>query len=95
MRKNLTLSEALRVRIKQLAKKNNIIKIQSKRDVVVFTYENNNFKDDFILNLIKKYGSRIKFSDGIKPMITLKIEKQGEEVLIEEVKEFLIGDSSI
>ncbi len=75
-------------RIKQLAKKNNIIKIQSKRDVVVFTYENNKFKDDFISNLIKKYGSRIKFSDGIKPMITLKIEKQGEEALIEEVKGF-------
>ncbi len=79
-------------RIKQLAKKNNIIKIQSKRDVVVFTYENNNFEDDFISNLIKKYGSRIKFSDGIKPMITLKIEKQGEEALIEEVKKFLIRD---
>ena len=31
-------------RIKQLAKKNNIIKIQSKRDAIVFTYENNVFK---------------------------------------------------
>ena len=76
-------------RIKQLAKKNNIIKIQSRRDAVVFTYESNNFVDDFISNIIKKYGSRIKFSDGIKPMITLKIEKQGEDKLIEEVKNFL------
>ena len=78
-------------RIKQLAKKNNIIKIQSRRDGVVFTYNNNNFKDDFISNIIRKYGSRIKFSDGIKPMITLKVDKNGEEALIEEVKNFFIG----
>ena len=76
-------------RIKQLAKKNNIIKVQSRREAVVFTYESNNFEDDFISNIIKKYGSRIKFSDGIKPMITLKIQKQGEGALIEEVKDFL------
>ena len=76
-------------RIKQLAKKNNIIKIQSKRDAIVFTYENNSFKDNFISNLIDKYGNKIKFSNGIKPMITLKNEKHGEKELIEEVKEFL------
>ena len=76
-------------RIKQLAKKNNIIKIQSKRDAIVFTYENNSFKDNFISDLIGKYGNKIKFSNGIKPMITLKNEKQNERELIEEVKEFL------
>ena len=76
-------------RIKQLAKKNNIIKIQSKRDAIVFTYENNSFKDNFISDLIGKYGNKIKFSNGIKPMITLKNEKHGEKELIEEVKEFL------
>ena len=76
-------------RIKQLAKKNNIIKIQSKRDAIVFTYENNNFKENFVSDLIGKYGNKIKFSNGIKPMITLKNEKHGEKELIEEVKEFL------
>ena len=76
-------------RIKQLAKKNNIIKIQSKRDAIVFTYENNTFDDDFISNLIKKYGTQIRFSNGIKPMITLKIEKIGEQALLEKVKEYL------
>ena len=79
-------------RIKQLAKKNNIIKIQSRKDAIIFTYENNNFDDDFISNLIKRYGTKIRFSNGIKPMITLKIEKQGEQALIEEVKSFFIED---
>ena len=76
-------------RIKQLAKKNNIIKIQSKRDAIVFTYENSDFKENFVSDLIGKYGNKIKFSNGIKPMITLKNEKQSERELIEEVKEFL------
>ena len=39
--------------------------------------------------LIKKYGSKIKFASGIKPMITLKLEKQGEAGILQEVKEFL------
>ena len=42
-----------------------------------------------MIDIIKKYGNRIKFSAGIKPMITLKIEKQGEKGLLQEVKEFL------
>ena len=78
-------------RIKQLAKKNNITKIQSRRDAIMFTYENNNFEDNFISNLIKKYGTKIRFSNGIKPMITLKIEKKGEQALITEVKDFLLN----
>ena len=76
-------------RIKQLAKKNNIIKIQSRRDAIIFTYENNKFNDDFISILIKKYGTKIRFSNGIKPMITLKIESQGEQAIIAKVKEYL------
>ena len=62
-------------RIKSLAKPKYLTKIQSKRDGVVFTYDNNKFDNNCLSDLIKKYGNRIKFSSGIKPMITLKLEK--------------------
>ena len=76
-------------RIKQLAKEKYLIKIQSKGNNVVFTYDNNKFDNNSLSDLIKKYGNRIKFSSGLKPMITLKIEKRGEKVLLQEVKEYL------
>ena len=76
-------------RIKQLAKEKYLTKIQSRGNSVVFTYDTNKFDNNSLSDIIKKYGNRIKFSSGIKPMITLKIEKQGEKGLLQEVKEFL------
>ena len=76
-------------RIKQLAKKKFLVKIQSKRNSVVFTYDTNRFDNNILPDLIKKYGNRINFSSGLKPMMTLKIDKQGEKGLLQEVKEFL------
>lgn len=76
-------------RIKQLAKEKYLTKIQSRGISVVFTYDTNKFDNNSLSDIIKKYGNRIKFSSGIKPMITLKIEKQGEKGLLQEVKEFL------
>lgn len=76
-------------RIKQLAKEKYLTKIQSRGNLVVFTYDVNKFDNNSLSDIIKKYRNRIKFSSGIKPMITLKIEKQGEKGLLQEVKEFL------
>ena len=76
-------------RIKNSAKKKYLTKIQSRKDVVIFTYENNKFDNDALSDMIQKYGNRIKFASGIKPMVTLKIEKRGEKGLLQEVKEFL------
>ena len=76
-------------RIKQLAKKKNLIKIQSRKKSIVFTYESNKFDNTSLSDIIEKYGNRIQFSSGLKPMITLKLEKQGEKGKLQEVKEFL------
>ncbi len=76
-------------RIKQLAIKNKIVKIQSKRDAVVFTYDSTSFDNNIIQVLINKYKSNIKFSSGIKPMVTLKLQKNDEREIIKEVKSFL------
>ncbi len=76
-------------RIKTLAKMKRIIKVQSRRDSVVFTYNDSDFQDDELQKLINKYGNAIKFSSGIKPMITLKLKGQKEKEILKEVKEFL------
>ena len=76
-------------RIKQLAKQKGVIKLSSKRDGVLFTYDNNLFDTDSVQPLIKKYGNRIRFSPGVRPMITLKIPEAGEDKILQEVKKFL------
>ena len=76
-------------RIKQLAKEKYLTKIQSRKNAVVCTYEVDKFDNNSVIDLMKKYGNRIKFSAGLKPMITLSLEKQGEKGILEEVKEFL------
>lgn len=42
-----------------------------------------------ISEIVKKYGTRIKFSAGIKPMITLEIESENERQILNDVTEFL------
>lgn len=76
-------------RIKNMAKQKYLIKIQSRKDSIVFTYENGKFDDNNINKLIMKYGNNIRFSSGIKPMVTLKLKKHGENELLHQVKEFL------
>ena len=78
-------------RIKQLAKAKGVSKISSKKDAIVFTYDNNLFDASCVQTLIKTYGNRIRFSPGVKPMITLKIGNNSEEAIIKEVKELLIS----
>lgn len=77
------------LRSENMAKNKFITKISNKRDSIVFTYDTNKFNINCVQELIKKYGSKIKFASGIKPMITLKLEKQGEAGILQEVKEFL------
>ncbi len=79
-------------RIKYLAKHLKISKIANKRTgtktVVVFTFEPNKFNLD-INKIVKKYKNKIKFSSGIKPMITLEIGGSQEKQILKEVTEFL------
>lgn len=77
-------------RIKYLAKKLNVSKILSKKTAVVFTFEPNKFELD-ITELVKKYGNKIKFTAGIKPMITLEIGSNNERQILNDVTEFLRG----
>ena len=76
-------------RIKQLAKAKGVSKISSKKEAIVFTYDNGLFDASSVQPLIKEYGNRIRFSPGVKPMITLKIGDNTEETILKEVKKFL------
>lgn len=76
-------------RIKQLAKKAFVNKISSKQSGTVFTFENEKFNGDKMIELIKIYGNNIKFSPGIKPMVTLKSNSKIEKKILNDVKEFL------
>ena len=75
-------------RIKYLALKLPIIKIASKKLAVVFTIESNNVQID-VPRLIEKYKNRVKFSAGIKPMVTLEIGTTNERQILNDVTEFL------
>ena len=74
-------------RIKYLAKEQNIVKIMSKKTAVVFMFENNKINID-IMELVK-YRNKLKFSSGIKPMITLEIGSTNERQILNDVTEFL------
>ena len=77
-------------KIKYLAKNLKISKIASKNTVVVFTFEPNQLKID-ITELVKKYGNKIKFSNSIKPMITLETGTKEEQQILTQVTQFLLG----
>ena len=79
-------------RIKYLAKELKISKIISRKTAVVFTFEGNGDNID-IANLVKKYRNRIKFSAGIKPMVTFEIGSTDEKTILKEVTDFLKDDS--
>lgn len=79
-------------RIKYLAKKLHIIKIASKKTAVVFTFEPSKGDDGIeahVVDLVKKYGNKIKFSSGIKPMVTLEIGSNNERQILNDVTEFV------
>ena len=74
-------------RIKYLSKEINIVKIMNKNQAVVFTFEQNRFKLD-VNKLIQNYGNKIKFSAGVKPMITLEVKTSNEREILKTITEF-------
>ena len=75
-------------RIKILCKKLKISKIQGKRNFALFMFEPGEINID-ITELVKKYRNKIKFTQGIKPQITLALDNISEIKMLHEVKAFL------
>ena len=76
-------------RIKELAKKANILKIQQRANGIVFWFDGNKFNFDIVDKLIKEYRNKIKFSAGKDPYITYKVEELSDTKILIKVKEFL------
>ena len=78
-------------RIKYISKKLDIEKIVSKKNAVVFTFNPNTVREKIdILKLVEKYENRIKFSSGIKPMVTITIKNNdNDKELLKEVTNFV------
>lgn len=76
-------------RIKYLAKKQKISKITSKNEVTLFTFSKNQ-QEINIKKLVEKYGNKIKFSNGIKPTITLKTQTNSEKQTLSTITDFLV-----
>ena len=77
-------------RIKYLAKELHIEKIASRRGAVVYTFNPNSVRDVIdIPEIVKVYGNRIKFSSGIKPMVTLEIKENSDRKVLREVTNFV------
>ena len=74
-------------RIKQLAKKANIIKIVQRNNKIIYTFDSNKFDTNIIQKLVEKYKNDIKFSAGINPYITQKIGEDAK--VIKTIKNFL------
>lgn len=76
-------------RIKELCKKNRILKISQRMNGIVFYFDANTFKMDTVDILLSKYKNKIKFSPGREPYITYKIETLSDSKLLAEIKSFL------
>ena len=82
-------------RIKQLCKNTAVVKVTEKKNRttgsqnVVFYFDKDRYDPGIVVVLLKKYGTKIKFSTGIEPYITLLLKNQTEEGLVKEIKEFL------
>ncbi|MFR2534200.1 MAG: transcription-repair coupling factor [Clostridia bacterium] len=76
-------------RIKELCSKNQVMKISQKKEAIVFQYEKQTIEAEKIEQLIKKYGTRIRFSPGNQPYITLKIKEEQQNQILQEIKYFL------
>ena len=77
-------------RIKNLAKKANIIKISQKKDGIVFLYDSNKFDISLVDIMVKKYNRRIRFSPGKEPYITLILEGKNEQEKTKEIQQYLM-----
>ena len=69
-------------RIKQLARKANILKIAQRENGIVFYFVKEKIKPEMVNTLITKYPMLVKFSNAVEPYVTLRI-KENENIIFE------------
>ena len=82
-------------RIKELCQNAGVIKVSERENAltnsinIVFYFDKNKYNPEIVDILMKKYGYNVKFSVGMEPYVTLKLNKAKDDELIEKIKEFL------
>ena len=82
-------------RIKILARNASVIKVIQKEKSIILNLDKDDIKinEEIIKKLLERYGTRLRFSAGVEPYITLKINEKDENKVIEQIKELLIDIS--
>ena len=78
-------------RIKILAREASVIKVIQKEKSITVNLDKDDIKidEEKIKVLLEKYGTKLRFSAGVEPYITLKINEKDEEKIISQIKELL------
>ena len=78
-------------KIKILAREARVIKVTQKEKSITVNLDKDDIKidEEKIKVLLEKYGTKLRFSAGVEPYITLKINEKDEEKIISQIKELL------
>ena len=78
-------------KIKILAREARVIKVTQKEKSIMVNLDKDDIKidEEKIKVLLEKYGTKLRFSAGVEPYITLKINEKDEEKIISQIKELL------
>ena len=78
-------------RIKIVAREASVIKVTQKEKSIMVNLDKDDIKidEEKIKVLLEKYGTKLRFSAGVEPYITLKINEKDEEKIISQIKELL------
>lgn len=74
-------------RIKTMCKKLKISKVQSRRDFVLFIFENPELNIN-LNELVKIYKNKIKFTQGIKSQITISLDSTNRKRVLKGNNKF-------
>ena len=77
------------VRIKEMCRNLNIIKLSKKMHNYVFYFDSSKFDFSVVDRVIAEYGNKVSFSPGREPYVTLKSSANGDLNQLEEIKDFL------
>ena len=77
------------VRIKEMCRKANIVKLSKKNGAFVFYFDSSKFDFSVVDGLIKEYGNMVSFSPGKEPYVTLRSKAVKVSEQFEEIKKFL------
>lgn len=79
------------VRIKEMCRKANILRLTKRNGSFVFYFDANKFDFSVVDKVIKEYGNMVSFSPGKDPYMTLRSKAVSVSEQFEDIKKFLLA----